>query len=83
LGLLFTDVELSGDLLLRSLLKALAMKKKHTAVNKKFDALLPEDLLEEWQKMISQWEEDKKKPNPYTHAEKGSHLLFDHFTPSH
>jgi hypothetical protein len=82
MGLLLANVELLGDLLLRSLLKALAMKEKHSDVLKKFNAILPEDLRQEWQEMISQWEQDKKKPNPYTHTEKGSCLLFCRFTTS-
>ena len=65
------ETETAGDLLLRSLLKALAMKDKHTAVIKKFDAILPPDLVREWATMISQWELDKTKPNPYAHTEKG------------
>jgi len=63
---------MSGDLLLRSLLKALAMKKRHTIVNEKFNAILPADLRQEWQEMISRWEQDKSNPNPYTHTEKGN-----------
>jgi hypothetical protein len=67
----FTADAFSGDLLLRSLIKALVMKAKHTSENKKFDATFPADLREEWLTMIRSWEHDKKKPNPYTHTEKG------------
>lgn len=48
------------------------MKEKHTAVITKFNKILSEGLRQEWQEMISQWEQDKSKPNPYTHAETGS-----------
>lgn len=61
----------TGDLLLRSLLKALLMKSKHASENKKFDADIPQPLRDEWLKMIRSWESDKSKPNPYTHNEKG------------
>ena len=71
----FANGEISGVLLLRGLVKALAMKKKHTAISEKFDATLPANLRREWQEMISQWERDKSKPNPYTHTEKGSYLV--------
>ena len=53
------------------------MKDKHVDVHKKFNAILPDDLRQEWAKMISQWEQDKTQPNPYTHKEKGTyHSLF-------
>ena len=60
-----------GDFILRSLLKALLMKRKHTSENSKFDAMFPVDLREKWMSMIQNWERDKSKPNPYTHKEKG------------
>lgn len=47
------------------------MKEKHTAVNAKFNATLSEDLLSAWTQMISLWEHDRTKPNPYTYTEKG------------
>ena len=78
----FTNDEIQGNLLLRNLLKALAMKDKHSAVNKKFDAILTEDLRQEWADMISQWERDKMAPNPYTHTEKGIIHYFTSPTPS-
>jgi hypothetical protein len=52
-------------------LKALLSKEKHTLENKKFDAMFPVDLREDWMTMIRNWESDKSKPNPYTHVEKG------------
>ena len=60
-----------GKLLLRNLSKALSMKAKHMTTMSKFNAELPEDLLSDWADMISQWERDKTKLNPYTHTEKG------------
>ena len=74
--LLFADTKTPGNLLLRNLLKALAMKAKHTAVVDKFKAILPMHLLLEWTNMISEWEQDKTKPNPYTHTEKGDLRYF-------
>jgi hypothetical protein len=53
------------------LVKALAMKKKHSAVNAKFNDILPATLRQEWTEMISKWEKDKSNTNPYTHSEKG------------
>ena len=47
------------------------MKKKHTAENKKFDSTFPTNIREEWLSTIRNWERDKRKPNPYTHTEKG------------
>ena len=76
----FANAETQGDLLLRNLLKALAMRDKHTTINKKFDAILPANLREEWAEMISEWEHNKSKPNPYTHTEKGT---FHHPATSH
>ena len=61
--------------MLRSLSTALAMKERHVAVLKKLNEILHEDLRKEWLEMISQWEQDKSKPNPYTHVEKGDYLL--------
>ena len=51
------------------------MKDKHVDVHKKFNAILPDDLRQEWAKMISQWEQDKTQANPYTHTEKGIYRL--------
>ena len=67
---------LLGDFLLRSLLKALVMKFKHTSENQKFDATLPQALRDEWFTMIQNWESDKSSPNPYTHDEKGTMNLW-------
>lgn len=53
------------------------MKVKHTAANEKFNDVLPADLIQEWAKMIFQWEQDKTRPNPYTHTEKGIICLFN------
>jgi hypothetical protein len=64
--------QLKGDLFRRNLLKALAMKEKHAAINAKFDGIISENLRDEWAKMISQWEHDQTKPNPYTYVEKGN-----------
>jgi hypothetical protein len=61
-----------GDFLLRSLLKAILMKAKHTLENNKFDATLSQALRDEWLTMIRNWESDKSSPNPYTHNEKGT-----------
>ena len=61
----------TGNLLLKGLKKALVMKEKHTAVKAKFDATLSKDLLSAWTRMISLWELDRTKPNPYTYTEKG------------
>ena len=48
------------------------MKEKHTTVITKFNKILSAGLCQEWQEMISQWEQDKSKPNLYTHVETGS-----------
>ena len=64
-----------GDFLLRSLLKALVVKSKHTSENEKFDATLTQELRDEWLAMIQNWESDKSSPNPYTHNEKGNLVL--------
>lgn len=68
-----------GELLLRSLLKALLMKEKHASENKKFDDTFTEDLREDWLMMIRNWECDKSSPNPYTHTEKGMLILVFQF----
>lgn len=47
------------------------MKEKHTTVINTFNNILPVDLRQEWQEMVTQWEQDKSKPNPYTYTEKG------------
>ena len=60
-----------GDLLLRNLLKALKMKDAHTGVNKKLDAIFSDEVREGWMQMIRNWEQDKSKPDPFTHTEKG------------
>ena len=62
-----------GDLFLRSLVKALNMKEKHAAVNKKFDAMFSDEHRGEWLRMIRDWEKDRSKPNPFTYTEKGGH----------
>lgn len=74
-----TDTDVLGDLLLRNLLKALAMKAKHTATREKFNAVIHADLRQEWTEMISRWEQDKTQPNPYTHTEKGVVCCFAMF----
>lgn len=51
------------------------MKERHAAVIEKLNAVLSERLRQEWLAMISEWENDKLKPNPYTHVEKGYYLL--------
>jgi len=61
-----------GELLLRTLLKALLTRKKHALANTKFNATFPEDLRQEWLTTIRNWERDKSNPNPYTHEEKGT-----------
>ena len=61
----------SGELFLRTLLKALLMRKKHAVENAKFDATFTPGLRQEWLMMIRNWEHDKSNPNPYTHEEKG------------
>jgi hypothetical protein len=55
------------------------MKEKHTAINKKFDASFPKDVLLRWAEMISRWEQDKTAPNPYTHTEKGAVYYYSIF----
>ena len=57
------------------------MKEKHTAINKKFDASFPKDVLLRWAEMISRWEQDKTAPNPYTHTEKGAVYCYPIFKP--
>ena len=57
------------------------MKEKHTAIMEKFNTAIPEDLRREWAEMISQWEQDKTKTNPYTHTEKGIICILITFTP--
>jgi len=79
------EPRLLGDLLLRSLSQALIMSEKNAAVNKKFDAMFPDKLRNEWLAMIRGWEEDKSKPNPFTHTEKGrlTHTVYvPVFTPT-
>ena len=84
----FSDLYLSrklivflGDFLLRSLLKALLMKEKHTLENQKFDSMFPEDVCNGWLSMIRNWERDKSRPNPFTHMEKGIlFCMFQFFT---
>ena len=75
-----THAKSEGDLLLRNLLNALAMKERHTENLSKFNAELPEDLVFDWTDMISRWEQDKTGPNPYTHTEKG--IAIDLVTPT-
>jgi hypothetical protein len=70
------DAQTAGDLLLRNLLKALSMKEKHTAINEKFNASFPKEVLLQWAEMISRWEQDKTAPNPYTHTEKGAFYCY-------
>ena len=61
--------------------KALSMKSKHMAVNEKFNTVLSVDLRRDWAGMISEWERDKRKPNPYVHTEKGMICRPTTFTP--
>ena len=70
---------LLGKLLLRNLVKALLMREKHTAENKKFDNTFPDVLHDEWLVMIRNWERDKSSPNPYTHREKGISICVSRF----
>lgn len=55
------------------------MKEKHTAINKKFNTTLPSDVLLDWTEMVSRWEQDRTKQNPYAHTEKGIIYYFPLF----
>ena len=47
------------------------MKKKHGAVNKKFDAMFPDELRGQWLRMIRDWENNASNPNPFTDEDRG------------
>ena len=45
--------------------KAIAMQKKQRKVFVKFNATFPSDVVRKWEKMVVEWDADRKKKNPY------------------
>ena len=45
--------------------KAIAMQKKQRKAFFKFNATFPPEVVHEWEKMVVDWDADKKKKNPY------------------
>jgi hypothetical protein len=45
--------------------KAIAMQKKQRKAFVKFNATFPSDVVRKWEKMVVEWDADRKKKNPY------------------
>jgi hypothetical protein len=55
----------AGVLFSSRLKKALVMKAKHGQAFTSLNATFPTAVVEKWAKMVSDWDKDKKKKNPY------------------
>ena len=54
-----------GHLFSSSLKKALVMQVKHEQAFVKFNATFPPAVVDQWEKMVAEWDCDKTKKNPY------------------
>ena len=55
----------SGTTLLAQLRKATVMSRKQKQNHEEFTATLPLPVVEKWQKMVDDWNADRRAPNPY------------------
>ena len=54
-----------GHSLLSKLELAIQMRKKHAESLSRFSERFPEHVVEKWERMIDEWHDDERKPNPY------------------
>lgn len=45
--------------------EALEMSRKQRAAHSALTATFPPDTIQEWTNMVTQWQEDPEKPNPF------------------
>ncbi|KAF7323810.1 CxC2 domain-containing protein [Mycena kentingensis (nom. inval.)] len=55
----------AGDALARKMIIALAERDRQVAEFKEVDASLDDELREDWQRRVEEWNADRSKPNPY------------------
>ncbi|TDL13533.1 hypothetical protein BD410DRAFT_735251, partial [Rickenella mellea] len=67
-------VTLLGVFLLSKLKEAIENQAKQRAIFADFSATFSTDQIAEWDVMITQWEQDKRKPDPYSETEKATTL---------
>jgi hypothetical protein len=54
-----------GHLFLLCLKKAIILKARYEEAFVKFNATFPCPVIDKWERMVSEWDADKKKKNPY------------------
>jgi hypothetical protein len=73
-GLLVDNPHHAGVSLHRKLTKALLEEKEHEEHFQRFSELQLDDVLD-WLAMVTAWEQDHTKPNPYTVTKSGKYIL--------
>jgi hypothetical protein len=70
-----SDQNLSEDILLRWLEKAIKWARIQRNALEDMERGIPQDQLMRWKKMVADWEADHSKPNPYEEREEGEHVF--------
>ncbi len=63
--ILLTCSHFIGHLFSSRLKKALVMQAKHEQAFVEFNATFPPAVVNQWEKMVAEWDRDKTKKNPY------------------
>lgn len=71
-----THLSLLGPLLLRKLKEAIPERDQHIFNLRDFEEAIPPASLTAWQVMITEWEQDRSKPNPFESEASGMYLKF-------
>jgi hypothetical protein len=66
----FSDL-CEGDSLGKGFPKAFLMKSKHRELAEKFTATFPSSVISTWREMVTAWDADHRKPDPYAEPESG------------
>jgi len=62
---------LIGSLLETNLVKATEMASKQRKAADDFTATFPPDVIQQWRRMVREWEADPSRPNPYVSKDRG------------
>jgi len=60
-----------GSLLETNLIKAMDMASKQRKAADDFTATFPPDTVQQWKRMVREWEADSSRPNPYISKDRG------------
>jgi Kyakuja-Dileera-Zisupton transposase len=69
-------IESLGSSFLKRLKEAYAMREKHRLIFQQFSSTFPPQTVQQWEKVIVEWENDKTKPNPYKERASSSSYCF-------